>query len=142
MIGTAMDDFVWPNELVEGHVDGNPVLVHVSAFFEETLASNSYQRPSTQDSWEHFEYKSLAAVPFWHVRLTRTTCTTVTSKSHRSCGSCYQPKTDEHRLKRCECGGKYYCNSVCQKKEWKRHKKMHRILMTIKKRREEKEASK
>lgn len=134
MIGTATSDFIWPSELGEGHANGNPILVHVSSFFEETLASNSYKRPSSAESWEHFEYTSLAAVPFWHVRLSCTTA--VTSKPTPSCGSCYESQTDDHKLKRCICSKTYYCNSDCQKKEWKRHKKMHQILMTIKKRKE------
>ena len=40
-----------------------------------------------------------------------------------SCSTCGKPQTKEFKLGKCQCRTKRYCNSQCQKKQYKQHKK-------------------
>ena len=46
----------------------------------------------------------------------------------KRCSTCDAPKTSTHKLKSCKCKSTQYCNSTCQTKHWKSHKKEHRRL--------------
>ena len=45
------------------------------------------------------------------------------SNEVRSCAFCSKQQTDALKLSRCACGTIYYCNTQCQTKGWKAHKK-------------------
>jgi len=42
------------------------------------------------------------------------------------CSMCNKEETDDHKLVFCPCKYSQYCNSECQQKHWKKHKKNHR----------------
>ena len=54
---------------------------------------------------------------------------TTLPESARLCSTCSCPETFMIKLNSCPCKGAQYCNSICQKKHWKAHKKVHRALL-------------
>ena len=44
------------------------------------------------------------------------------------CSKCNKSESSAHKLKMCPCDGAQYCDSTCQKKDWKNHVKEHRRL--------------
>jgi TPR repeat protein len=53
-----------------------------------------------------------------------------------SCSTCGKKQTKDFRLKKCQCRTKRYCNSQCQKKQYKQHKK--ECLRLVKERKKKK----
>jgi TPR repeat protein len=56
-----------------------------------------------------------------------------------SCSTCGKQQTKEFRLGKCACRTKRYCNSQCQKKQYKKHKK--ECLRLVKERKKKKNGS-
>jgi TPR repeat protein len=57
------------------------------------------------------------------VKSTTTTPPEVVDPNIISCSTCGKQQTKEFRLGKCACRTKRYCNSQCQKKQYKKHKK-------------------
>jgi TPR repeat protein len=73
-------------------------------------------------------------------RLESTTTTTtpeVVGPNIISCSTCGKQQTKEFRLGKCACRTKRYCNSRCQKKQYKQHKK--ECLRLVKERKKKKD---
>merc|ERR1711865_606538 len=70
------------------------------------------------------------------VKSTTTTPPEVINANIISCSTCGKQQTKEFRLGKCACRTKRYCNSQCQKKEYKQHKK--ECLRLVKERKKKK----
>jgi TPR repeat protein len=57
------------------------------------------------------------------VKPTTTTSPEIVDPNIISCSTCGKQQTKEFRLGKCACRTKRYCNSQCQKKQYKQHKK-------------------
>ena len=70
------------------------------------------------------------------VKPTTTTPPEVVDPNIISCSTCGKQQTKEFRLGKCACRTKRYCNSQCQKKQYKQHKK--ECLRLVKERKKKK----
>ena len=59
-------------------------------------------------------------------------------KSSISCSTCGKHKTKDFNIRSCVCRTKHYCNSKCQKKQYKQHKKECKRLVKERKRKMDK----
>jgi TPR repeat protein len=71
---------------------------------------------------------------------TTTTPPEVADPNIISCSTCGKQQTKEFRLGKCACRTKRYCNSQCQKKQYKKHKK--ECLRLVKERKNKKDRQK
>jgi TPR repeat protein len=70
------------------------------------------------------------------LKSTTTTTPEVVDPNIISCSTCGKQQTKEFRLGKCACRTKRYCNSQCQKKQYKQHKK--ECLRLVKERKKKK----
>jgi TPR repeat protein len=124
----------------QGHVDAQYNLGNMYVRGEGIEQSNSKARDWWTKAAAHGHENAISNLKIMDENegliSTTTPLPEVVDPNIISCSTCGKQQTKEFRLGKCACRTKRYCNSQCQKKQYKQHKK--ECLRLVKERRKKK----